>query len=45
VNQVLDYGAVAELAFNFAGHGSNTRGKAYLRPRLSWQTDVAAPVV
>ncbi len=45
VNQVLDYGAVAELTFHFAGHGANTRGNAYLRPRLSWQTDVAAPVV
>jgi lipopolysaccharide transport system ATP-binding protein len=44
VNQVLDYGAVAELAFHFAGHGANARGNAYLRPKLSWQTDVAAPV-
>ena len=45
VNQVLDYSGVAELAFNFAGYGSNARGLAYLRPRLSWRTDVAAPVV
>jgi lipopolysaccharide transport system ATP-binding protein len=45
VNQVLDYGSVAELAFHFAGHGSNTRGKAYIRPQLAWRTDVAAPVV
>jgi lipopolysaccharide transport system ATP-binding protein len=44
VNQVLDYGAVAELVFHFAGHGSNARGNAYFRPKLSWQTDVAAPV-
>jgi lipopolysaccharide transport system ATP-binding protein len=45
VNQVLDYAGVAELAFHFAGHGSNTRGNAYLRPQLSWRTeDVAAPV-
>jgi len=45
VNQVLDYTAVAELGFHFAGHGSNARGNAYLRPRLSWHTDVAAPVL
>jgi|SRR5579862_2121224 len=44
VNQVLDYAGVAELAFHFAGHGSNARGNAYLRPRLPWRTDVAAPV-
>jgi lipopolysaccharide transport system ATP-binding protein len=44
VNQVLDYAAVAELGFHFAGHGSNARGKAYIRPQLSWRTDVAAPV-
>jgi len=44
VNQVLDYTAVAELAFHFAGHGANARGKAYLRPQLTWRTDVAAPV-
>jgi lipopolysaccharide transport system ATP-binding protein len=44
VNQVLDYAGVAELGFHFAGHGSNARGKAYMRPQLSWRTDVAAPV-
>jgi lipopolysaccharide transport system ATP-binding protein len=44
VNQVLDYGGIAELAFHFAGHGSNARGNAYLRPKLTWRTDVAAPV-
>ena len=44
VNQVLDYAGVAEIAFRFAGHGSNARGNAYLRPQLSWRTDVAAPV-
>jgi homopolymeric O-antigen transport system ATP-binding protein len=44
VNQVLDFAGVAELAFHFAGHGSNARGNAYLRPQLLWRTDVAAPV-
>jgi lipopolysaccharide transport system ATP-binding protein len=45
VNQVLDYAGVAELVFHFSGHGSNTRGNAYLRPQLSWRTeDVAAPI-
>jgi lipopolysaccharide transport system ATP-binding protein len=44
VNQVLDYAAVAELAFRFAGLGANARGKAYLRPQLAWRTDVVAPV-
>jgi lipopolysaccharide transport system ATP-binding protein len=44
VNQVLDYAGVAELSFRFSGHGANARGKAYLRPLLAWQTDVAAPV-
>ncbi|MBV8478952.1 MAG: ATP-binding cassette domain-containing protein, partial [Actinobacteria bacterium] len=43
VNQVLDYGAVAELTFYFAGHGANARGNAYVRPRLAWRTDVASP--
>jgi lipopolysaccharide transport system ATP-binding protein len=42
VNQVIDYASVVQLDVRFAGHGSNTRGKAYLRPLLSWQTDVAA---
>jgi lipopolysaccharide transport system ATP-binding protein len=45
VNQVLDYAGVSELAFHFAGHGSNARGNAYLRPQLSWRTeDVGAPI-
>jgi homopolymeric O-antigen transport system ATP-binding protein len=44
VNQVLDYAGVVELSFHFAGHGSNVRGKAYLRPQLTWRTDVGAPV-
>jgi lipopolysaccharide transport system ATP-binding protein len=44
VNQVLDYGGVAELEFHFAGHGSNTRGKAYVRPQLAWRTEVAQRV-
>jgi lipopolysaccharide transport system ATP-binding protein len=41
VNQILDYGGVAELTFHFTGHGSNTRGKAYLRPQLTWRTNAA----
>jgi lipopolysaccharide transport system ATP-binding protein len=41
VNQVLDYSGVAELDFRFAGHGSNARGKAYLRPLLAWRTEPA----
>src|SRR5204862_4785288 len=44
VNQVLDYAGVAELDIRFAGHGSNPRGKAYLRPQLSWRTEVASRV-
>jgi lipopolysaccharide transport system ATP-binding protein len=43
VNQVIDYAGVVQLDVRFSGHGSNTRGKAYLRPLLSWRTDVAAP--
>jgi lipopolysaccharide transport system ATP-binding protein len=43
VNQVIDYSSVVQLDVRFAGHGSNTRGKAYLRPLLSWRTDVASP--
>jgi lipopolysaccharide transport system ATP-binding protein len=39
VNQVLDYVSVVELDVRFAGHGSNTRGKAYLRPALDWRTE------
>jgi homopolymeric O-antigen transport system ATP-binding protein len=41
VNHVLDFAAVAQLDVHFAGHGSNTRGKAYLRPALVWRTEVA----
>jgi lipopolysaccharide transport system ATP-binding protein len=44
VNQVLDYAAVVELDVRFAGHGSNARGKAYLRPQLSWRTDMPTRV-
>jgi lipopolysaccharide transport system ATP-binding protein len=45
VNQVLDYASVVELSFHFAGHGSNARGNAYIRPQLSWRTeDVAASI-
>jgi hypothetical protein len=39
VNQVLDYASVVELDVRFAGHGSNTRGRAYLRPALEWRTE------
>jgi lipopolysaccharide transport system ATP-binding protein len=44
VNQVLDYAALVELDVRFAGHGSNPRGKAYLRPQLPWRTEVASRV-
>ena len=44
VNQVLDYAAVAELEVRFAGHGANTRGKAYLRPQLPWRTEALSGV-
>jgi len=40
VNQVLDYAAVAQLDIHFAGHSGNARGKAYLRPRLDWRTEL-----
>jgi lipopolysaccharide transport system ATP-binding protein len=43
VNQVLDYASAVDLDIRFAGHGANTRGKAYLRPGLPWRTEVAAP--
>ena len=43
VNQVLDYAGVAALDIRFAGHGANTRGKAYVRPGLTWRTEVATP--
>jgi lipopolysaccharide transport system ATP-binding protein len=39
VNQILDYVGVAQLDIRFAGLGGNSRGKAYLRPRLAWTTD------
>jgi homopolymeric O-antigen transport system ATP-binding protein len=42
VNQVLDYAALVQIDVHFAGHGDNMRGKAYLRPALAWQTEVAA---
>jgi len=44
VNQVLDYKSVAQLDVHFAGHGANMRGKAYLRPRLTWRTDALTEV-
>jgi lipopolysaccharide transport system ATP-binding protein len=43
VNQVLDYAALVRLDVHFAGHGSNMRGKAYLRPPLAWRTEVPTP--
>jgi lipopolysaccharide transport system ATP-binding protein len=43
VNHVLDYAALVQLDVHFAGHGSNMRGKAYLRPPLAWRTEVAMP--
>jgi lipopolysaccharide transport system ATP-binding protein len=43
VNQVLDYAAVVRIDVHFAGHGTNMRGKAYLRPQLAWRTEIAAP--
>ncbi len=45
VNHVLDYAGVVELEIRFAGHGANMRGKAYLRPQLSWQTSVVGPEI
>ena len=42
VNQVVDYASVVELDIRFAGHGANARGKAYLRPRLPWHTEVVS---
>jgi homopolymeric O-antigen transport system ATP-binding protein len=43
VNQVLDYAALVRLAVDFVGHGTNMRGKAYLRPPLQWLTEAMAP--
>jgi len=42
VNQVLDYAAVAQIDVHFTGHGTNMRGKAYLRPPLQWLTEAMA---
>jgi lipopolysaccharide transport system ATP-binding protein len=44
VNQVIDYASVVQLDFRFAGLGSNTRGKAYLRPLLGWRTETLSEV-
>jgi lipopolysaccharide transport system ATP-binding protein len=44
VNQVLDYAALVEIDVRFAGHGTNPRGKAYLRPQLPWRTEVGSRV-
>jgi lipopolysaccharide transport system ATP-binding protein len=44
VMQVADYAALMSLEFRFAGHGANMRGKAYLRPRLSWRVEALAPI-
>ena len=42
VNEVIDYASLIQLDVRFAGHGTNTRGKAYLRPLLAWRTGVLA---
>jgi lipopolysaccharide transport system ATP-binding protein len=44
VNQIVDYAGVVQLEFRFSGHGSNTRGKAYLRPLLGWRTETLSEV-
>jgi homopolymeric O-antigen transport system ATP-binding protein len=44
VNQVIDYVGVVQLDLRFAGHGANTRGKAYLRPLLAWRTETLTRV-
>ena len=44
VNQVIDFAGVVQLDVHFSGHGSNTRGKAYLRPLLPWRTEVLSEV-
>jgi hypothetical protein len=44
VIHVLDFASVVQLDVRFAGHGANMRGKAYLRPQLSWRTDVLTRV-
>ena len=43
VNQVIDYAGIVQLDVRFAGHGTNTRGKAYLRPLLAWTTEPGVP--
>jgi lipopolysaccharide transport system ATP-binding protein len=44
VNQVIDYAGLVQLEVRFAGHGSNARGKAYLRPLLDWRTETLSEV-
>jgi hypothetical protein len=39
--QVLDFASVLEFGVDFQGHNGNLRSKAYLRPALSWHTEVA----
>ena len=42
VMQVLDFASVLEFGVDFQGHNGNLRSNAYLRPALSWHTEVAA---
>ena len=41
--QVLDFASVLEFGVDFQGLNGNLRSKAYLRPALSWHTDVSSP--
>ena len=43
VMQVLDFESVLRFGVDFQGHRGNLRGNAYIRPALSWQTEVASP--
>jgi hypothetical protein len=43
VMQVLDFASVLEFGVDFQGHNGNLRSKAYLRPALSWHTEVSSP--
>ena len=45
VMQVLDFVNVLEFGIDFQGLNGNLRSNAYLRPALSWHTEVAAPIV
>lgn len=45
VNQVVDYAGIATIETTFAGFGTNMRGSAVLRPRLTWRTELRDSVV